>query len=208
MLDKGISPELIVLDKRVATMRDRSVRWVVEPAHKALSNKDIVKKAWELCKVDQGRFNLSYESLTSKEARDRLLQLRTEDRERYIQLTMDDAPIPATDDPFQNEDEAALYNNDDDSNQDVNDVISSMLSGTTPSLQGPMDLDHDGDGDDAVAPETESGDDSSEDEMDTGLAAGDTDFVPPKVNMQGLEPHARASRVRRPNSRYAWWDAA
>ncbi|KDQ16767.1 hypothetical protein BOTBODRAFT_106566 [Botryobasidium botryosum FD-172 SS1] len=54
MLDRGITPELIVLDKRVATMRDRSVRWVVE-AHKALSNKDLVKK---VRRAHNGYFNI------------------------------------------------------------------------------------------------------------------------------------------------------
>ncbi|KAG1737086.1 uncharacterized protein EDB91DRAFT_1055267 [Suillus paluster] len=61
--------EDLVIDKRVAVMRNRSVTWMWD-TFKTVGKPIIVKKAFEMCRIRE--FNLSYESLTGFAARDKL----------------------------------------------------------------------------------------------------------------------------------------
>ncbi|KAF8193422.1 hypothetical protein BJ912DRAFT_241100 [Pholiota molesta] len=67
-----------ILDKRLKTVRDRSVTWLWN-AYRAVNHVNLVRKAFEMCTV-RG-WNLSYSSLTSFEAREKLRNLKEEDRE-------------------------------------------------------------------------------------------------------------------------------
>ena len=110
-LDKGA--EQIRISKSVTVLRDRSVTWIWE-AYQALNKEHIVKnvrfscqdpdsrsslylQAFQKCAV--GDFNLSFESLRSREARDRLRELKVTDRELWDELTAYDRidPVPGSD---------------------------------------------------------------------------------------------------------------
>ncbi|KAG9106256.1 hypothetical protein FRC07_008894 [Ceratobasidium sp. 392] len=69
------------------TLRDRSVLWMIQ-GYNAINKPELVRKAFSLCAVPDSAFNLSYESLTSHEARKALLALKTSDPEFYRELMM------------------------------------------------------------------------------------------------------------------------
>ncbi|KAF9003531.1 hypothetical protein BDQ17DRAFT_1196985, partial [Cyathus striatus] len=58
----------------------RTVGWLVS-AFEKLNNPETVLNAWKSCRT--GNFNLSWESLTSKETRDILRSLHTNDPEFF-----------------------------------------------------------------------------------------------------------------------------
>ncbi|KAG8921912.1 hypothetical protein FRC01_014745, partial [Tulasnella sp. 417] len=84
LLAKGTPAAAVVLDKTIGTLRDRTPSWLLA-AWKAIDKSDLVLKSWEACTT--GPFNLSYESLTSRPARQSILDLRTGDPEFYTQIT-------------------------------------------------------------------------------------------------------------------------
>jgi hypothetical protein len=105
MLKKGVPPKDIKLDDSIKTLRDRSVKWLVE-AFRAINDPQIVKKvtglfinlyststltqnftqAFALCRVEDTPFNLSQESLTSPAALCLLRNVRNEEPELWKEL--------------------------------------------------------------------------------------------------------------------------
>ncbi|EMD30919.1 hypothetical protein CERSUDRAFT_145753 [Gelatoporia subvermispora B] len=83
-LNQGVDPEKVMLDKSIGVIRDRSVEWMYH-GYNAINKPEIVLKAWEMCKVKS--FSLSYESLTSREARQELNRLALSDPEFYAEIT-------------------------------------------------------------------------------------------------------------------------
>ncbi|KAH7905740.1 hypothetical protein BJ138DRAFT_964040, partial [Hygrophoropsis aurantiaca] len=61
----GKAPKDVRLDVTIGNLRDRSVNWLVT-AHKLINKAEIVKKSFSLCKA--GRFDLSFDTLTSADA--------------------------------------------------------------------------------------------------------------------------------------------
>ncbi|KAG8786282.1 hypothetical protein FRC12_016754 [Ceratobasidium sp. 428] len=59
-----------------------------QACHKAIDKPELVRKAFSLCAAPNSAFNLSYESLTSHEARKGLLALKTSDPELHRELMM------------------------------------------------------------------------------------------------------------------------
>ncbi|EED85048.1 predicted protein [Postia placenta Mad-698-R] len=62
----GSDPQMKV-DMTLGTLRDRSVGWLVD-AYRAVNKPEIVKKAFELCQIEDKPYNLSHQSLTSHAA--------------------------------------------------------------------------------------------------------------------------------------------
>jgi hypothetical protein len=104
-LESGVSPTDVRLDSTVKTLRDRSVRWIVQ-AHDAINCKDLVQKvsvfasfilnkaketilqAFTLCAAPNTNLNLSHASLTCHEARQALLDMRSSDPEFYAEIAL------------------------------------------------------------------------------------------------------------------------
>jgi hypothetical protein len=101
-LDKGIEPRMVTFEKGLPTVWNHSVRWLVN-GYKAINKPDLVKKvvfrvfcasiinlmqlqAFQLCSTGKNNFNLSYESLTSKEARKLLFDCIATNQEFYRSL--------------------------------------------------------------------------------------------------------------------------
>ena len=116
-LKDGMSPASVQVQKKLGILRDRSVKWLVD-GYKAINKADIVKKvstyvapllprtdslyvsrsqAFRLCQA--GPFNLSFESLTSLEARQALNELRQSDPEFYTEITSGQTPAAVPSDP-------------------------------------------------------------------------------------------------------------
>ncbi|PPR03038.1 hypothetical protein CVT26_004573 [Gymnopilus dilepis] len=83
-LKAGKTVSDVKVDTTLAVLRDRTVNWLWT-AFKALNKPETVKKAWQMCSA--GKFNLSYESLTSHEARQALRELPQTDPEFFAELT-------------------------------------------------------------------------------------------------------------------------
>ncbi|KAI1782136.1 hypothetical protein LXA43DRAFT_862600, partial [Ganoderma leucocontextum] len=83
-LKAGVSPSEVQLRKKIGIVRDRSVQWLVN-GYKAINKESIVKQAFRLCSA--GAFNMSFESLTSLEARQALNELKTSDPAFYAEIT-------------------------------------------------------------------------------------------------------------------------
>ncbi|KAG8724344.1 hypothetical protein FRC11_002133 [Ceratobasidium sp. 423] len=96
-LKSGVPPERVINDQTLGTLRDRSVRWMVQGYH-ALNKPELIRKAFALCAVPGTNFNLSYESLTSCEARQAILDLRTTDPQLYAELATGSFPRPTASD--------------------------------------------------------------------------------------------------------------
>ncbi|KAG8725022.1 hypothetical protein FRC09_009922 [Ceratobasidium sp. 395] len=86
LLQSGTPASEIVNDTTLKTLRNRSVRWILE-GYDAVNDEELVKKAFRLCAVPGTDFNLSYESLTSRAARAAILELRTSDPTFYAEIT-------------------------------------------------------------------------------------------------------------------------
>jgi len=82
-LNSGTDPTGVTFEKRLPVVRDHSIRWLVN-GYKAINNPELIKKviptafmifltdliqsqAFQLYSTGEKGFNLSYESLTSKE---------------------------------------------------------------------------------------------------------------------------------------------
>ncbi|KAF9785321.1 hypothetical protein BJ322DRAFT_989704, partial [Thelephora terrestris] len=84
-LAQGTEPSMVTFEKGLPLVRNRSVKWLVN-GYKAIDNPDLVQKAFQLCSTGQGNFNLSFESLTSREARRLLFERISTDPEFYKSL--------------------------------------------------------------------------------------------------------------------------
>ncbi|QRV96941.1 DDE superfamily endonuclease [Ceratobasidium sp. AG-Ba] len=158
LLDSGVPPSEILNDCTIKTLRNRSVRWILE-GFSAINNPDLVKKAFQLCAVPGTNFNLSYASLTSRDARAALLKLRSSDPTFYTEITMGVASAiqePA-EDLFVDE---AIDQEDDPATLTVADLRDALLGATGVSDIGPVPSTNDSDD------EVDSSDDEDESDGD------------------------------------------
>ncbi|KIM71114.1 hypothetical protein PILCRDRAFT_17365 [Piloderma croceum F 1598] len=75
---------MLKLDTTLGTLRNRSVRWMVN-AYRDINNKDLILQAWEMCRVSE--FNLSHASLTSAAALTALRELPNTNPALYREIT-------------------------------------------------------------------------------------------------------------------------
>ncbi|KAG9090561.1 hypothetical protein FS749_000462, partial [Ceratobasidium sp. UAMH 11750] len=92
-IEGGADTETFKNTNILKTLRDRSVLWMIQ-GYKAINKPELVRKAFSLCAVPNSTFNLSYESLTSHEARKALLALKTSDPEFHRELMMGTSDEP------------------------------------------------------------------------------------------------------------------
>jgi hypothetical protein len=83
-LEDGVSPAEMRVAKEIGELRERCVRWFVD-AFDTINNPALIRRAWERCTV--GAFNLSFESVTSDDAVDALLDLPVADPGLWAELT-------------------------------------------------------------------------------------------------------------------------
>ncbi|KAG9080057.1 hypothetical protein FS749_008139 [Ceratobasidium sp. UAMH 11750] len=157
-IESGTPPEAVVNDQSRGTLRNRSVGWILQGFH-AINRPDIVKKAFMLCSVPATDFNLSYESLTSRSARQAILGLQTTDPAAYSEIM-----AGTHSSPVQEASEEALATNagaepmepaevESDLNHSVEEVTAFVLAAHTVSeaaepLAGQSELDSEPDLDD------------------------------------------------------------
>ncbi|KAK7467425.1 hypothetical protein VKT23_004479 [Stygiomarasmius scandens] len=79
---------VVKMDVSMPTLRDRSLGWIVQ-AYDDISKPELVKKAFELCRVPDTSLNLSHKSLTSPEAMKMLRELPKTNPKLFAQLTRD-----------------------------------------------------------------------------------------------------------------------
>ncbi|KAK7676989.1 hypothetical protein QCA50_020018 [Cerrena zonata] len=84
-LEKGIHPSQVRLDTRLGVLRERSVGWLVR-AYNVINKPEIVLKAFLNCRVEGTEFNLSQESLKSREVLRKLTQIEVKDRALYADI--------------------------------------------------------------------------------------------------------------------------
>ncbi|KAG9094947.1 hypothetical protein FRC06_010308 [Ceratobasidium sp. 370] len=84
-LKSGVKPECVVNDQSLLTLRHRSVRWLVQGYH-AINKPSLITKAFALCVVPGTPFNLSYESLNGRDARQALPDLLSSDPQLYAKI--------------------------------------------------------------------------------------------------------------------------
>ncbi|KAG9077821.1 hypothetical protein FS749_010233 [Ceratobasidium sp. UAMH 11750] len=96
-IEHGANIETFKNSNVLKTLRDRSVFWMIQ-GYKAIKNPELIRKAFLLCAVPNSPFNLSFESLTSHDARKALLALKTSDPEFHHELMMGtlDEPVDGT----------------------------------------------------------------------------------------------------------------
>ncbi|EJU02002.1 hypothetical protein DACRYDRAFT_79693 [Dacryopinax primogenitus] len=80
-----IAPETIKLDVTLGTLRDRTVRWLLE-AHKACNTPERVLNAWQICNTGVDDITLSYDCLTSPAMLARLDELPFVNEELYRKI--------------------------------------------------------------------------------------------------------------------------
>ncbi|KDN39475.1 hypothetical protein RSAG8_08770, partial [Rhizoctonia solani AG-8 WAC10335] len=86
------------------------INWLLK-GYEAINKPEFVKKAFALCAVPEFEFNLSYESLTSRSARQALLDLRTTNPDVYRDITSGH-PLPSgpiTDEELEFPEDDGLY---------------------------------------------------------------------------------------------------
>ncbi|QRV92811.1 Ulp1 protease family, carboxy-terminal catalytic domain protein [Ceratobasidium sp. AG-Ba] len=193
-LSDGTAPEDVLNDQSRPTLRDRSVDWLLRGFY-AINQPEIVTKAFRLCSVPGTEFNLSYESLTSRAARQAILSLSTTDPAAYTRIMASPAnslPTHSSNPPvLQADSEAPESDFDADSwveiesdlNHTVGEVTALVLAANTP-LEAAQPLDS--------TPELDS--DDSED-----------DFVYVNTHRATVSV-TRAGRATRPSSRYQGQD--
>ncbi|KAG8786824.1 hypothetical protein FRC12_016212 [Ceratobasidium sp. 428] len=146
LLEAGADPSEIANDTTLKTLRNRSVHWVLE-GYNSINNSDLVKKAFELCSVPGTDFNLSYESLTSREARSAILELRSTDPTFYAEITSG-APVTISEAQAQLEDlatEASTSDGDDPAVLTVPNLRAALLNATSASDIPPVATSDDSD---------------------------------------------------------------
>ncbi|KAG8938021.1 hypothetical protein FRC00_001924 [Tulasnella sp. 408] len=115
-LERGSPAESIILDKTIGMLRDRTPGWLLA-AWKAVNQRDRVLKSWELCAT--GDFNLSYESLTSRVARQAILDMRSTDPSFFAEITSGTIEEPG---------EAATYSEDEERSEVEDEESGSEVS--------------------------------------------------------------------------------
>jgi hypothetical protein len=168
------------------------------PAHQ-FSKHEPFLKAFKLCTIETRglSFNLSYESLTSREARAALANLQETDIDRYLRVSTRQAvdDLSTVDDASQEEsayDESRDTGGPDPSNTSIASVIAEVLNAQKAGksmLQG-------------------SGDEGS---RTTHEEATDVTTEPELINLQTEldSSRSRAGHTRKPNARYSgvmWWN--
>jgi hypothetical protein len=148
-LNRGVEPSMVTFEKRLGVVRDRSVRWLVH-GYKAINNPELIKKvipnsfhnflthliylqAFQLCSTGEKGFNLSYESLTSKEARQLLLERIGTDKEFYRSLKGEDKGEEEEDNDDDNEDDSdngVIHYDEIDSSKTIDAVIADVIKCT------------------------------------------------------------------------------
>ncbi|KAG2157714.1 uncharacterized protein EDB93DRAFT_1078161, partial [Suillus bovinus] len=78
-------PALIRLDTTISTLRNRSLQWVINGYH-TINKPELVKQAFFMCKAGKD-FNLSFESLASREALQYLREVQQNDKSGWIRIT-------------------------------------------------------------------------------------------------------------------------
>ncbi|KAG1854738.1 hypothetical protein C8R48DRAFT_776634 [Suillus tomentosus] len=123
------STENILFDKRKAVLRDLSVKWIWDD-YNAVNRPKIVRKAFEMCHVC--KFDLSYASLTSFAAREKLHQLKHTDPEFWAELTESHEHALAAGQAALPEDDTAMKTLD----QCINDDSSLLCGALVAELMG------------------------------------------------------------------------
>jgi hypothetical protein len=86
-VEEGTAPENIKLDISLATLRNETPEWLCAAYNIVSSNLELVKKAWSKCKIGpEGRWDLSYECLTSEEAKEAFFALYDEEDQSYVNM--------------------------------------------------------------------------------------------------------------------------
>ncbi|KAG8695975.1 hypothetical protein FRC09_008821 [Ceratobasidium sp. 395] len=137
-LADGTAPEAVVNDQGRQTLRNRSVDWLLRGFY-AINRPDIVQKAFRLCSVPGTEFNLSYQSLTSRDARQAILRLSSTNPDVYAEIMAGTVSV-LQDDPAQaaTTDSAAasdweLVDAEEDLNHTVDEVAAFVLSANSAS---------------------------------------------------------------------------
>ncbi|QRV96744.1 Ulp1 protease family, carboxy-terminal catalytic domain protein [Ceratobasidium sp. AG-Ba] len=171
-LSDGTAPEDVVNNQTRPTLRNRSIDWLLRGFH-AINQPEIVKKAFRLCSVLGTEFNLSYESLTSRSARQAILVLATSNPRISGEQTL----------PVESEAESDSGANswvevESDLDHTVAEVTAAVLAaGSASEAAQPLDDGLEADSDDS-----------------------DDDFV--HVSVPTVVSVTRSGRVTRPSSRY------
>ncbi|KAG8681083.1 hypothetical protein FRC11_001575 [Ceratobasidium sp. 423] len=96
-LKAGTNPATFINNKSIVTLRNRSVSWINE-AIKVIREPKLIKKAFSLCAVPETGFNLSYESLTSHEARQAIRELKNSNPKFHAEITAGRPITPSEED--------------------------------------------------------------------------------------------------------------
>ncbi|KAG8720940.1 hypothetical protein FRC09_008742 [Ceratobasidium sp. 395] len=126
-LQSGTKPECVVNNQRLATLRSRSVQWLVQGYH-AINNRSLVQKAFALCAVPGTSFNLSYRSLNSHDARKALNDLFATDPKLYAEIVSNASASDSL--PLHSAAEEPLFNDSgdsDDTNPTAEEAVSHVL---------------------------------------------------------------------------------
>ncbi|KAG9125184.1 hypothetical protein FRC07_008640 [Ceratobasidium sp. 392] len=193
LLEAGADPSEIANDTTLKTLRNRSVRWVLE-GYNSINNSDLVKKAFELCSVPNTDFNLSYESLTSREARAAILELRSTDPTFYAEITSG-APVTVSEAQAQMEDlaaEAPASDEDDPAVLTVPNLRAALLNANSTSDILPIATSDDSD-DEADSDDEYKADSGNEYEAVSPLLPPVTTPAPSTQSMVGPRRSARLS---------------
>jgi hypothetical protein len=201
-IDEG--KETIMVEKKLAILRDRTPKWLCD-AYKTVNKPEIVKKvcncfnsltcltivlqAFEMCRA--GKFNLSYESLTSFDARENLRNMKNTDLEFWIELT-GDTGISDVDENIAQEGDPHLPDItefDDDSDLPCGAIIASVTG-----LQHSVDITRSADGDLLSSAQTEFLDGQMAEALSLGVTGS--------VGEHGVEELGVGKRKRRGNTLY------
>ncbi|KAG8917045.1 hypothetical protein FRC01_002695 [Tulasnella sp. 417] len=117
-LESGITTESIILDKTIGTLRDRTPGWLLA-AWKAVNKRDLVVKSWEMCTT--GDFNLSYESLTSRAARQAIVDMRSTDPLFFAEITSGRVEEPGNTTTYQEDEERSEAEDEESGSEDSED---------------------------------------------------------------------------------------
>jgi hypothetical protein len=159
-LEAGHPVQDVKLDTGIKILRDRTVHWIWT-AYQALNKPAIIKKvsfnfsyhfiaydlcqAWEMCRA--GEFNLSYTSLTSREASKALRELVTVDPAFWAEITQSRSRgsilpmLTSQQEALEDLEECAVDVHGDDSEVPMTDVISAH----TQVIEHADPMDHDND---------------------------------------------------------------
>ncbi|KDQ50960.1 hypothetical protein JAAARDRAFT_707172 [Jaapia argillacea MUCL 33604] len=145
----------------VGVLRDRTVSWIWN-AYQTLNKEALVKKAFKLCRI--GDYNLSYETLTSFEARQHLRNLKTSDPVFWVDLNriQDDEQGPDENDEVPEDLDQETLTFEDDSNLPTEAIIahvmnSELLEGVEVTSDGDLQANMEADSNEEVVEEVVEG---------------------------------------------------